>query len=114
TFGNRLDTPLRTFPPRPWRHSVTPPVGIEVAGDVAERPDAIGLRSEADQLLHRLLARGYRRIEGCLGDDALGEVVESFEAAASGDGDEAGVVQLLKRRFPGAPAPPVSRTLARN
>ena len=78
---------------RPRRHSIMPPGNIEVAGDVAERPDAVGLRPEADHLLHRLLARRRRRrIKGCPGDNALGEIVESLEAAASGDGDEAGVV----------------------
>jgi hypothetical protein len=36
-------------------------------------------------------------------DDALGEIVEPLEAAASGDGDEAGVEQVLDRRFPSFP-----------
>jgi len=40
TFGNRFGAPLRTFRPWPWRHSIMPPVNIEVAGDVAKRPDA--------------------------------------------------------------------------
>jgi hypothetical protein len=58
-----------------------PPVSIEVAGDVAERPDAVGLRPEADQLLHRLLARRRRRIECCPRDAEAPDGVLSFVTA---------------------------------
>ena len=54
-------------PSRPWRKSIAPRVEMEIAGYVAERPDAAGLRREADQLLHGLLARRRRRIERGLG-----------------------------------------------
>src|SRR5262245_3642802 len=97
TFGDRPGAPLRTFRPQPRRHPIAPPVGIEVTGDVAERPNAAGLRPKTDQLLHRLLARRRERIKGGPGNNALSEVVESLEAATSGDGDETAVIQMLER-----------------
>src|SRR5258708_21612650 len=86
---------------------------IEIADEIVECAYALCLCCQLDQLLHRLLARRRLCLARRLWDDALGEVVEPLEAAASGDGDEPGVEEMLERGLAGAPAPPVSRARAR-
>ena len=83
-----------------------PAVEVEVAREIAESADAVGLGGEADQLLHGLMGRGDRCVKRDLGDDALSEVVEALEAAAAGNGHEAGVVQMFQRGLAVSGAPP--------
>src|SRR5262249_56419808 len=85
---------LRMRPPRPRGQSLAPPVDVEVAGDIPECPDAVSFCRETDQLFHRLLARWGRCIERGSTDDAFGDVVDALEAAAAGDGDETGIINM--------------------
>jgi hypothetical protein len=76
----------------PGGNAVAPSVDVEVAGDIAACPNAVSVRRQTDQLLHRLLWRWRRRIECVPRDDAFGDVVEALETAAAGDGDETGII----------------------
>src|SRR5882672_7237807 len=92
--------------------AVAPAVDVEVAAEVLERAHAAGSCREADELLHRRLARRRRRFARGARNHALGEVVEPLEAAPPGDGEEPGVVEMLERELADAPAPPVAGALA--
>src|SRR5262249_17982101 len=61
--GTAAGSALRTLPPGAGRPPIAPSVDLEIAGNVAGRPDTAGLRAETDQLLHRLLARRRRRFQ---------------------------------------------------
>src|SRR5207302_9488511 len=95
-----FEVPVRTgFQP------ISPRVRIDVADDVDRCAYAVRLRRENDQLLHRLLARGSRRLQYSARNHSLGKVVQSLEPSPPSDSEQALVVQISERRLATGPSP---------